>query len=674
MVRKAAILARGLRIESDLVDSFEAARVAPLFGERSSARRAPSNAPIMSMNSNVGALGSYPPKPSAMGRSSLSTSSPRKYRWHFAFEDSHAELLAHVPAQRASSARNLVDYLALRSTDIRELQDQLSELGLSSLGRSEAHTQATVRAVQSVLRTLVGQDGAPLPLTGPSFAEGRRFLAENTTALLGLAPDGRRARIMVTMPSEAAEDAQLVEDLVGAGMDVMRINCAHDGESQWGKMIDHLARAKKRLGRQCKVFMDVAGPKLRTGPIEMGQGVVHWRPVRDLFGKATAPARVWLHAEGAPAQPTADANLPVPRAWIKALAVETKITFVDLRERHRRLRVVATEPGGVWTEGTQSCYVAEGVELLARVHGAQHGEIGRVQALRPRDQTIPLAQGDTLVLTRTPTPGRAAVRDMTGRVLEPAHISCTLPEIFLSARAKERILFDDGKIGGVIKKVDADSMTVEITQTPKPVTKLGADRGINLPDTELSVRGLTEKDLRDLEFVVRHADGVGMSFVNGAKDVAQLDSALKRLRAKDDFGVIYKIETRAGFESLPEILLAAMRKRPIGVMIARGDLAIECGYERLAELQEEILWVSEAAHVPTIWATQVLETLAKTGIPSRAEITDAAMGQRAECVMLNKGPHIVAALRALGDILQRMQGHQLKSSSRLRMLALAKRA
>jgi pyruvate kinase len=62
------------------------------------------------------------------------------------------------------------------------------------------------------------------------------------------------------------------------------------------------------------------------------------------------------------------------------------------------------------------------------------------------------------------------------------------------------------------------------------------------------------------------------------------------------------------------------------------------GYERLAELQEEILWLCEAAHLPVIWATQVLEQLAKSGLPSRAEISDAAMGERAECVMVNKGP------------------------------------
>jgi pyruvate kinase len=105
-------------------------------------------------------------------------------------------------------------------------------------------------------------------------------------------------------------------------------------------------------------------------------------------------------------------------------------------------------------------------------------------------------------------------------------------------------------------------------------------------------------------------------------------------------------------------------------MIARGDLAVECGYERLAEVQEEILWICEAAHLPVVWATQVLESLAKKGQASRAEITDAAMGERAECVMLNKGPHIVAAVSALDDILRRMQDHQSKKSSRLRSLHL----
>jgi pyruvate kinase len=428
--------------------------------------------------------------------------------------------------------------------------------------------------------------------------------------------------------------------------------------------------------------MDLAGPKLRTGPIEMGRGVLHWRPTRDVFGKVTAPARVWLHSGEVPPPAPADAAVPMPRAWLQGLRVGGKVSLIDLRGRHRRLRIVGVEKGGVWVECNRSCYVAEGTELRAGhapkhaeadEHDAKHPLRAQILPLPPREQTIPLSQGDTLVLTRSDVPGRPAVRDGTGRLLEPAHVGCTLPEVFGSVRADERIFFDDGKIGGVVKKVDADTIAVEITQTAKAVAALGADKGINLPDTEIAVAGLNEKDRRDLGFVVKHADGVSLSFVNGAKDVAALDAALKELHARDDFGVIYKIETGSGFERLPEIVLAALRQRPVGLMIARGDLAIECGFERLAELQEEMLWIGEAAHVPTIWATQVLESMAKTGMPSRAEITDAAMGQRAECVMLNKGPHILEALRALGDILARMQGHQRKRSPRLRMLSLAKR-
>jgi pyruvate kinase len=120
------------------------------------------------------------------------------------------------------------------------------------------------------------------------------------------------------------------------------------------------------------------------------------------------------------------------------------------------------------------------------------------------------------------------------------------------------------------------------------------------------------------------------------------------------------------------LLLAAMQSPAAGIMIARGDLAVECGYERLAEVQEEILWFSEAAHMPVIWATEVLEKLAKKGLPSRAEITDAAMGVRAECVMLNKGPYILDAVCTLDDILERMQDHQQKKNSMLRPLSLAR--
>jgi pyruvate kinase len=106
-------------------------------------------------------------------------------------------------------------------------------------------------------------------------------------------------------------------------------------------------------------------------------------------------------------------------------------------------------------------------------------------------------------------------------------------------------------------------------------------------------------------------------------------------------------------------------------MVARGDLGVELGFERLAEVQEEILWLCEAAHVPVIWATQVLESLAKDGTPSRAEVTDAAWSTRAECVMLNKGPHIVRTITFLRDVLARMGAHRDKGTSLMRRLDVA---
>jgi pyruvate kinase len=185
----------------------------------------------------------------------------------------------------------------------------------------------------------------------------------------------------------------------------------------------------------------------------------------------------------------------------------------------------------------------------------------------------------------------------------------------------------------------------------------------------LHLPAITDKDRSDLQFIARHADMVALSFVNCATDVRELRSLLSSYGDRQP-AIVLKIETVRGFANLPSMLLEAMKSPRCAVMIARGDLAVECGFERLAEAQEEILWLCEAAHVPVIWATQVLETLAKEGMPSRAEVTDAAMSHRAECVMLNKGPYIVQAVKVLDDILRRMHGHQTKKRSMLRELQL----
>ena len=223
---------------------------------------------------------------------------------------------------------------------------------------------------------------------------------------------------------------------------------------------------------------------------------------------------------------------------------------------------------------------------------------------------------------------------------------------------------DDGRISGEVVSVDAGVLSLRIDHAADAGSRLRAGKGVNVPGANLPISALTEKDLSDLSTVVELADLVEMSFVRDPSDVEQLLDALSRLSG-DSLGIVLKIETRRAFEQLPQLLLTAMRHPRVGVMIARGDLAVECGYERLAELQEEILWLCEAAHLPVIWATQVLEQLTKTGNPSRAEISDAAMSERAECAMLNKGPYINDAVVVLDSILRRMTDHHYKKNALL---------
>ncbi|SHG07847.1 pyruvate kinase [Microbulbifer donghaiensis] len=580
----------------------------------------------------------------------------------------HRRLAAIHPNYR-DSARNLLHYLALRRHDLRPLQLRLAALGLSSLGRAESHVLATVDAVLEVLHQLANRrwQNPPAEERCVDFRTGQRLLSEHTDALLGPPTPGRDVRIMVTMPTEAGSDYSLVHDLLRQGMDCMRINCAHDDAETWRQMIEHLRRAERAVGRSCRVVMDLAGPKLRTGPLAPGPAVVKVRPQRDPYGRVITPARVWLTADGAahPAPSPADVKLAVPPVWLEQLQTGDRVQLTDARNSRRIFAIADVTEGGCWVEATKTTYLIPGTELHHEHAGNAH-----IGDLPPRESAIRLRPGDSLILTRDTKPGRPAITDSAGKVLTPASIGCTIPAVFDDVRAGDSIWFDDGKIGGVLENIEPQQVFVRITHARPRGENLRADKGINLPDSPLRLSALTAKDLADLSFIARHADVVQLSFANSAEDVALLQQHQASLGGRQP-AITLKIETRRGFENLPDMLLTAMRAPCCGVMIARGDLAVECGFERLAEVQEEILWICEAAHVPVIWATQVLETLAKVGMPSRAEITDAAMGHRAECVMLNKGPHMLTAVRVLDDILRRMQAHQAKKQAMLRELRLA---
>lgn len=447
------------------------------------------------------------------------------------------------------SALNLAYYLALRRHDMRAIQLALTPWGLSSLGRIEARVLPNLDGVIATLGAVCGTDPTFLPKHPPlnAFFEGDPLLQRHTTEVFGHHSSDRQVRIMVTLPTMAAGDPDFILDLVKRGADCLRINCAHDTPTEWEAMIHHIREAEQVTGRNCKIFMDLGGPKLRLHQVLLPQG-------------------------------------------------------------------------------------------QKRIH-----------------------QGDRLLLTYQ----QPVIPHETY-----FQASCTLPNVLGQLNVGATIWIDDGHIGGIVESIETQGVLVRITHARPKGEKLRADKGINFPDTPLDLNPLTEKDHRDLEFVAHQADMIGYSFVQKANDIEMLQWELKNRLGKDwqKVAIIAKIETPTAVRNLPDLMIHGAGKQPFGVMIARGDLAVEIGYQRLAEMQEEILWLCQAAHVPVIWATQVLENLVKNSIPSRAEMTDAAMAERAECVMLNKGAFVGEAVTILDEVLCRMQAHQLKKTPQLRAL------
>lgn len=477
-------------------------------------------------------------------------------------EAAHTDLLASVHPNYEYSARNLLRYLKLRTFDLRKLQEALSELGLSSIGNSERYVLA---GIENILHFLCLHEGRDFEATYPpgqhpvNARESRKTLRDHTRLLFPVNNHDRNTKIMVTLPYDAVH-YEWVEELLRSGMDVARINCSHDDAEIWGKMIANIHRAKAATGLGCAIYMDLSGPKIRTGD-------------------------------------------------------------VIVSEKKKKKKII---------------------------------------------DYIQLKPGDLLELHAEPIRGHGSKKKKGMR----ARISCSMPSAIADIKVGDAVWFDDGKIAARALETHRTHVVLEILRTSLKGGKLKAEKGINLPDTQLSTPSLTAEDAANLPFIVQHADIVGYSFVRSAEDVAYLQQQLKTL-GREDIGIVLKIENRASLSNLPALLFQAMQSPNIGVMTARGDLAVEVGPERLSEAQEQIMWFCEAAFIPNIWATQVLESLAKGGLATRAEVTDAAMSARTECVMLNKGPFIKETVQTLIDILSRMEKHQYKRKGALRALKIA---
>lgn len=470
--------------------------------------------------------------------------------------------ITEVHPDYRSSARNLLRYLILRSFDLRKYHSSLSDIGVSSLRTTEAYV---LDNLQNVVKNLHLIDGTaynpPVDIQDiTSYTESKKIIRKNANKLF----NGKRrihfTEIMVTLPNEAAEDKEMIREMVEKGMEIARINLSHGNLEIWEKMITFINEVATETGQTVKIYMDLSGPKIRTAAIE------------------------------------------IP------------------------------------------------------------GKKGKIT------NKIPIRKGEHIILTSRDTLGKKSDFGEGSEQITKAEVGVLLNEIITDAQIGDFILFDDGMIKA--KVIDKNEQELELVIIDAYKNKLGARKGINLPDTKLNLPALTERDIELLPFVCKHADIVGYSFVRTGEDVKKLYAEIEKLGA-DELGVVFKIENKEAFENLPEILLNGMKRNKIGVMIARGDLAVELGFERISEVQNQILWLCEAAHVPVIWATQVLDNLARTGIPTRAEISDAAQAAQAECVMLNKGPHIASAIEILKDILIRMEGHGFKKKNELRALNVA---
>ena len=176
------------------------------------------------------------------------------------------EINAVHPSCR-KSATNLVHYLGLRSFDIASLQKHLIRLGLPSLANIEPHVLSSLLGVRNLINCLLGKPAREHRKGIVTIKQSGKILDRNSRQLFGYRSKKRRTRIMVTLPLSAAEDKSFVRRLLKSGMNSARVNCAHDTQAEWKKMVNNVHHASRKLDKRCRIMMDLAGPKLRTGPM-----------------------------------------------------------------------------------------------------------------------------------------------------------------------------------------------------------------------------------------------------------------------------------------------------------------------------------------------------------------------------------------------------------------------
>jgi pyruvate kinase len=195
--------------------------------------------------------------------------------------------------------------------------------------------------------------------------------------------------------------------------------------------------------------------------------------------------------------------------------------------------------------------------------------------------------------------------------------------------AGERILLDDGKLIFEVESTDGQSEVVASVVQGGP---LKSNKGVNLPNTEVSLPALTEKDVKDAVFAIeQEVDWIALSFVRHKEDLLDLKKLIKK-HGSYEIPIISKIEKPQALDNIDEII-----DHSNGLMVARGDLGVEVPAEQVPLIQKNLVLKAKSARIPVIIATQMMESMIDGLTPSRAEVNDVANSvmDGADAVMLS---------------------------------------
>ncbi|ANB61151.1 pyruvate kinase [Anoxybacteroides amylolyticum] len=561
------------------------------------------------------------------------------------------------------SRDNLLAYLCAKEAVSESLVRALEEVGLSLVGY-ESHVLSRLALLLNWLHLSPTIETNVHSIT---CRQAEKLMNERAKIALGETRSDRRTRIMVTLDRRMIHQPEMVEQLLLRGMDIARINCAYDTPDVWKKMIDCVREAEVRLKqkgnreKRCRIYMDLPGPKIRI------KRVVHEKRPLKLAVKKTKSGHmkeplIGLLSIGKPPHLEDPSIAFVIEATAKegvVLTVGDKLSFQDIRGRKRGLQVIEmVHPTCAKVVLKKTAYLQERTILTC-----SHSHLF-VRSFMLVPMKVPVQQGAYLKIYFDEASLESSPSDVAIKM------TTTLPKAFHNVRAGHRLFIDDGKIFAIIQQVTDKYVEAKVVSTGKKPRTLKEGAGLNLPDSfiHLNVSSMTEKDREYIPFICQHADMIGLSFVHTPKDVATLQAILAQHDASP-ITVVAKIETRAALHNLARILLEGLKLPSFAVMIARGDLAIEVGFEHMSIVQQEILALCRAAHIPVIWATQVLESLAKKGLPARAEISDVSLGQTAQCIMLNKGTYILEAVKMLSKILEKEEAYEKRERTIARYMS-----